>query len=83
MEHFNSKSLKKKQNKEDLFDAERGDEYIETIIVKGHMVNVFMNDPGQCYWLQWQEDNILRSEGCGTYNWDYKGYAELFLFKGE
>lgn len=72
---------KPKQDKKDLFNAKCGDEYIETIIVKGHMVNVFMNDPGQCYWLQWQEDGILKSESCGTYNTDYKGYAEMCLFK--
>lgn len=69
------------QDKDNLFDVRRGDSYIETILVKGHMINVFMNDPGQCYWLQWQDGDVLVSESCGTYNTDYKGYAEQCLFR--
>lgn len=61
------------------------DEYLETIIVHGHMVNVGMDDAGQQYFYEFVNENgELEERGCGAYNFhyyedilshfDYKGY---------
>jgi len=55
------------------------DIYVETLIVRDKMVNVFMNDYGQCYWFQWLENGELKDMSCGTYNTDYKEFIEDYF----
>jgi hypothetical protein len=57
----------------------RKDEYIETLIIGDVMVNVGIDDYGQCYFIEYVEDGELKEESCGTYNFDYKEYAEYVL----
>ena len=52
-------------------------EYVETLILDKKMINVGIDDSGQCYFVEWVDDTgELRQEGCGTYNFNYKEYAE-------
>ena len=53
------------------------DEYVETLVLNGKMINIGIDDAGQCYFVEWVDDNgKLKQESCGTYNFNYKGYAE-------
>jgi len=76
------------------YKTPRGCEYIETIECNGHMVNVFLDNCGQCYYLQYiNEDGFLREESCGTYNtyyqdqieymFDYESWAKKYMSKEE
>ena len=60
------------------------EEYIETIVVNKKMVNVGMDDYGQCYFLEWVDDEgNLQETGCGTYNLNYYEVAlSMFDYKG-
>ena len=52
-------------------------EYVETLVLNGKMINIGQDDAGQCYFVEWVgKDGELKQEGCGTYNFNYKGYAE-------
>ena len=64
--------------------ADKNDTYVETLVVNNKMINVFMNDPGQCYWFQWIDDNgMIQSMSCGTYCFDYKNIIEDFFEPSE
>lgn len=53
------------------------EEYIKTIVVNGHMINIGEDDYGQTYFLEYVDDNGDLVEDCvGAYETDYKGYAE-------
>lgn len=47
------------------------EEYVKTVYVCGKKVDIGMDDYGQCYFFEWEEDGELRCETCGTYNSDY------------
>lgn len=48
------------------------DEYIETVVYKGHMVNVGIDDAGQQYFLEYVDKaGNLQEVGCGAYNVSY------------
>jgi len=68
-------------NKENTFNKDQ-DTYIETLVVYDKMVNVFLNDYGQCYWFQWVDNGELKSNSCGTYNSNYREEIEEY-FKPE
>ena len=51
-------------------------EFVESLAIGGVLVNVGNDDSGQCYFLEWVESNQLVCESCGTYNLDYRDYAE-------
>ena len=38
-----------------------------SIIYKGHLINLFLDDYGQCWHIQFEEDGKLVDESCGTY----------------
>lgn len=44
-------------------------------IYKGHLINLYMDDYGQCWVIQFMEDGELKEEGCGTYC-DWRDYVE-------
>ena len=53
------------------------DEYIETLVLNGKMINIGIDDAGQCYFVEWvDKDGNIQQESCGTYNFHYKEYAE-------
>ena len=53
------------------------DEFIETIVVNNHMINVGYDDYGQTYFLEYIDKNGELVEDCvGAYETDYEGYAE-------
>ena len=52
-------------------------EYVETLVLNGKMINIGQDDAGQCYFVEWvDDDGELMQESCGTYNFHYKKYAE-------
>ena len=55
----------------------RREEYIETIVYNGQMINIGLNDYGQEYFIEYvNEDEQLVEEGCGSYNTDYMPVIE-------
>ena len=56
------------------------EEYVETLIVQEKMVNVGIDDYGQCYYFEYvNEKDELVEASCGTYETDYKGYIEEYF----
>lgn len=52
-------------------------EYVETLVLNGKMINIGIDDAGQCYFVEWVDENgNLMQESCGSYNFYYKKYAE-------
>lgn len=47
------------------------DEYIKTLNVCGKEVQLGLDDYGQCYFIEWEENGETRSMGLGTYNFNY------------
>lgn len=55
----------------------RRDEYIETIVFNGQMINVGIDDYGQTYFLEYvNKDGELVEDCVGAYETDYKSYIE-------
>lgn len=46
-----------------------------SVIYKGHLVNLFLDDYGQCWHIQFEEDGKLVDESCGMYE-DWRDYLE-------
>ena len=56
------------------------EDYIETLVINGHIVPVGMDDYGQCYYFEYLDENgQLQEMGCGTYNFNYKREIESFF----
>ena len=49
----------------------RKEEYIKTIYIDDKKVDIGMDDYGQCYFFEWEEDGEIKSQSCGSYNPDY------------
>ncbi len=49
-------------------------EYITTVTVCGRSVKVGLDDYGQCYIIEYEEDGKICEESCGGYNTDYMDY---------
>ena len=49
-------------------------EYIKTVVVCGRPVKVGLDDYGQCYIIEYEEDGEVREESCGGFNTDYMDY---------
>ena len=48
------------------------DEYIKTLNVGGKEIKLGLDDYGQCYFIEWVDDNGKTQEtGLGTYNFHY------------
>ena len=70
-------------------------DYIKTLTVNGKEIKLGMNDYGQCYFIEWEDDEgKIQDVGLGTYNSDYMeevyyrfdpAYKELMRksFRGE
>lgn len=56
-------------------------EYVETLLFGDRVVNVFLDDYGQCYCLQYyeKESGEMVTTSCGSYETDYIGYAEMLF----
>lgn len=55
----------------------RKEEYIETIVFNGQMINVGIDDYGQTYFLEYiNKDGELVEDCVGAYETDYKSYIE-------
>lgn len=53
------------------------EEYIETIVFNGHMINIGLDDSGQTYFLEYVDDKGELIENCvGSYESDYMSYVE-------
>jgi hypothetical protein len=52
------------------------DEYINTIVYNGRMINVGLSDAGQTYFIEYVEDGELKEECVGSYIADYEDYIE-------
>lgn len=46
-------------------------EYIKTIVLDGKMINIGLDDYGQCYFFEYVKDGTLKEVSCGTYCPDY------------
>ena len=56
------------------------EEYIETIVINNHMINIGLDDYGQTYFLEYiGEDGELVEDCVGSYETDYKGYAQCLF----
>ena len=57
-------------------------QYVKTVIYNGHMVNVGLDDAGQCYFLEYLDDDGKLAEiSCGAYNHDYQYFIEYLFGK--
>lgn len=55
-------------------------DYIDTIVYNGHMINIGLDDYGQSYYLEYvNEDGQLVEVSCGTYNTDYMRTIEEYF----
>lgn len=55
-------------------------EYLNTFVYKGHMINLGIDDNGQQFFIEYMgEDGTLKEESCGAYNSNYMDAVE-FLF---
>ena len=56
------------------------EDFIESGVYNGHMYNIGCDDCGQCYYIEYLDENgKLIETSCGTYNLDYQGVLE-YLF---
>ena len=46
-------------------------EYVKTLNICGTEVKLGLDDYGQCYFVEWEEDGKTRETGLGTYNSNY------------
>ena len=47
-------------------------EYIKTFHIDGKDIKLGLNDYGQCYFVEWEDDEgKIQDVGLGTYNFDY------------
>ena len=81
-QNFTIKKSKAKsfKDKKDMKD----DEYVCTMYVdefKDLMIHIGQDDYGQCYFVEFVENDEVKSYGCGTYNFDYEDTAIFFLEK--
>jgi len=54
------------------FNKENNDPYVATFEIKDHIVNVFLDDYGQQYYLEYlDDDGEVTETGCGAYCFDY------------
>lgn len=50
------------------------EDYVETLDVKGKKVDVGLDDYGQCYYFEFEDDNgDIKEVSCRTFNGDYVG----------
>jgi len=47
------------------------EKYIETLHINGYDINLGIDDYGQCYFIEWEEDGQKKDLGLGTYNFRY------------
>ena len=56
------------------------EEFVESIIVNGRLVNVGLDDYGQQYFFQYVDDTgELKEVGCGSYNTNYRQEIEDYF----
>ena len=53
------------------------EEFIESIVLNDKLINIGLDDNGQCYFVEWVENNKLHQESWGAYNLNYKDYVEF------
>lgn len=61
-----------------IFEDSLPDDYfvfIGSTIYKGHLINIFMDDYGQSWHIQYEKDGELVDESCGTYC-EWREYVE-------
>lgn len=46
-------------------------DYVKTLYVGGKEIKLGMDDPGQCYYIEWEENGETKEMGLGTYNFHY------------
>lgn len=47
-------------------------EYIKTLTIDGYEIKLGLDDYGQCYFIEWEdEQNKVQTLGLGTYNFRY------------
>lgn len=67
-------------------------DYLGSMIICNQLINIGIDDYGQCYYFEYAEDGKIKTNGCGTYNPDFleeicyyfdkKGaYISLYGFK--
>ena len=54
-------------------------EYVGSLVINDKLVNIGMDDAGQSYFIEFIENHQLKQESCGSYNSNYKDYAEYRL----
>ena len=59
----------------------KSEEYVTSLVINGKLVNIGVDDYGQCYFLQYYNEDSKEIEeiGLGTYNEDYEEEAKAFL----
>ena len=51
-------------------------EYVTSYVIGDRLVNVGLDDYGQCYFIEWADNGELKQDSCGSYNHNYKEYIE-------
>ena len=54
-------------------------EYVKTITIKDQEIRIGKDDYGQCYFVEWTDDEGSHEMGLGTYNEDIMGDL-LYIF---
>ena len=47
------------------------EEYVTTFTINGKRADVGIDDYGQCYFLEWEENGEKKEAGLGTYNAEF------------
>lgn len=55
------------------------EEFITSVKLGGKLINIGLDDYGQCYFVEYVEDNEIKELGLGTYNFEYMDEVE-YLF---
>lgn len=46
-------------------------DFIKTLVINGTKVDLGLDDYGQCYFIEWEENGQKKETGLGTYNFHY------------
>ena len=56
------------------------EDYIESKVINGYLVNIGIDDYGQCYYFEFlNKEGKLEEVSCGTYNLDYMEEIDYYM----
>ena len=56
------------------------EDYIESKVINGYLVNIGIDDYGQCFYFEYLgKDGELKEVSCGTYNLEYMDEIDYYM----